>query len=732
MLGAYSELFAYICNDITPYTMKKSTLLLCVILLCTLCYGQVATIRVACIGNSITYGTGLQDPVRDSYPSQLQQLLGTSYEVGRFGKPGATLLRRAFRPYFQQQEFHEAMNFLRQSGAAPPIAVIHLGINDTDPLAWPNYRDEFIPDYSALIDSIRKANPKARILVARMTPLSDRHHRFLSGTRDWHAEIQQTIELIAQRKQCELIDFYEPLHHRPELFPDAVHPNKEGYDIMAGVVYSAITGDYGGLQLPPFYSDNMVLPHNRQFKIEGIANAGDEVELSIGLGQPAPTKKGKGLPKQEIKKYKTHTDKAGRWTVTIEPLPTGGPYTLAVNTKTQVIKLSNILAGELWLCSGQSNMEFQLQQCSTGQDDIPHSTKPEIRLLNLEARWRTDNVEWTASALDSINQLLYFTKPCWQECSPQTSPRFSAIGYYFANELHDSLHCPIGIINNAIGGSPAEAWIDRTMLEYHFPDILRDWTHNDFLQDWVRGRAERNMGKNHAALQRHPYQPCYLYEASIRLLKQLPISGVLWYQGESNAHNKDAHERLFPLLVESWRQTWGNPLLPFYYVQLSSLNRPSWPWFRDSQRRLLEEIHHSGMAVSTDQGDSLDVHPRNKLPIAHRLASLALHNDYGFKSVTPSGPLFRAVEFKGNEAIISFDYADGLRSSDGQALRTFELAEYEGEFYPAQAKIVGEKVRLTAKGVKHPRFVRYAWKPFTRANLVNGAGLPASTFTNIP
>ena len=714
--------------------MRKHLTLALAALFCTLLSAQETKLptRVCCIGNSITYGTGLDNPEQYSYPSQLQRLLGPTYEVGRFGKPGATLLRHAFRPYFDQQEFRDAMNFLRKSESVNTIAVIHLGINDTDPRAWPNYRDEFIPDYSALIDSVRKVCPKCRIIMARMTPLSDRHHRFLSGTRDWHAEIQQTIELIAQRKQCELIDFYEPLHHRPELFPDAVHPNKEGYGITAGVVYSAITGDYGGLQLPPFYSDNMVLPHNRQFKIEGIANAGDEVELSIGLGQPAPTKKGKGLPKQEIKKYKTHTDKDGRWTVTIEPLPTGGPYTLAVNTKTQVIKLSNILAGELWLCSGQSNMEFQLQQCSTGQDDIPKSTNPNIRLLNLEARWRTDNVEWTASALDSINHLLYYTTPSWQECSPQTSPRFSAIGYYFARELQDSLQCPIGIINNAIGGSPAEAWIDRTMLEYHFPEILRDWTRNDFIQDWVRGRAERNMGKNHAALQRHPYQPCYLYEASIRQLKQLPISGVIWYQGESNAHNKDAHERLFPMLVESWRQTWGNPLLPFYYVQLSSLNRPSWPWFRDSQRRLLEEIHHSGMAVSTDQGDSLDVHPRNKLPIAHRLASLALHNDYGFKSVTPSGPLFRAVEFKGNEAWVSFDYADGLRSSDGQSLRTFELAEYEGEFHSAQAKIVGEKVRLTAKGVKHPRFVRYAWQPFTRANLVNGAGLPASTFTNIP
>ena len=667
--------------------------------------GASRPVRVSCIGNSITYGSGLQNPAEDSYPVQLQRLLGPAYEVGQFGKPGATLLRRAFRPYFDQVEFRQAMDFHGD------IAVIHLGINDTDPRAWPNYRDEFIPDYCALIDSVRKSNPKCRVIMARLTPLSDRHHRFLSGTRDWHREIQQAIELVAQRKGCELMSFYEPLHHRPELFPDGIHPNREGYGLMARLVYSAITGDYGGLQLPYYYGSGMVLPHHRLFLLEGLANQGDEVTVRIN-GQRHHAKAGKD----------------GKWAVTIQPLPTGGPYTLTVSTKGQKRVIEDILAGELWLCSGQSNMEFQLQQSLTGNEDIPQSLNPNLRLLNLEARWRTNDVEWSASALDSINRLLYFTDPVWCVCSPETSPRFSAIGYYFARELQDSLHCPIGIINNAVGGSPAEAWIDRTTLENQFPEILRDWTHNDFIQDWVRGRAERNMGSSHQPLQRHPYQPCYLYESSIRLLKNLPITGVIWYQGESNAHNKDAHERLFPLLVESWRKAWNDEGLPFYYVQLSSLNRPSWTWFRDSQRRLLNTLPNMGMAVSSDLGDSLDVHPRSKQPVGHRLAVWALHNEYGYKDVVPSGPLLRSVEYEGNTALVSFDYAEGLHSSDGQSLRTFEIAEYEGEYYSAEAEIVGNQVRLTAKQVKHPRLVRYGWQPFTRANLVNGANLPASTF----
>ena len=670
-----------------------------------LALSATAQIRVSCIGNSITYGTGLQDPAADSYPSQLQHLLGPDYEVGRFGKPGATLLRRAFRPYFDQEEFHVAMQFHGD------IAVIHLGINDTDPRAWPNYRDDFIPDYCALIDSVRKSNPKCRIIIARLTPLSDRHHRFLSGTRDWHREIQHSIELVAQLKDCQLIDFYEPLHHRPELFPDGIHPNREGYGIMARVVYQAITGDFGGLQLPYYYGSGMVLPREREFQIQGCANAGDKVTIRIN-GQ----------------RHHTRTGRDGRWAVTISPLPSGGPYTLEASTKLQKITLQDILAGELWLCSGQSNMEFQLQQCNTGRDDIPLSANPDIRLLNLEARWRTDAIQWSATALDSVNRLLYFTDPGWRVCSPYSTPRFSAIGYYFARELQDSLHCPVGIINNAVGGSPTEAWIDRTTLEYEFPEILRDWARNDFIQDWVRQRGQQNMGQDHAPLQRHPYQPCYLYESSIRQLRDLPIAGIIWYQGESNAHNKDAHERLFPLLVRSWRQTWQRDDLPFYYVQLSSLNRPSWPWFRDSQRRLLASLPHSGMAVSSDLGDSLDVHFHTKRPLGHRLAVLALHNDYGFTHVVPSGPLLRTVEFRGREACLTFDYADGLHTSDDQPLRTFEIAEHEGQFHPAQATIVGDKVRLTCPEVQHPHLVRYGWQPFTRANLVNAAGLPASTF----
>lgn len=686
--------------------MKKILILsVCLFVCWTISSAQQQRIKVACVGNSITYGTGLSDRLVQSYPVQLQKMLGNRYEVGNFGKPGATLLNQGHRPYTRQEEYQKALDF------AGNIVVIHLGINDTDPRNWPNYRDFFVKDYLNLIDTFRKANPGARIIIARMTPIADRHPRFQSGTRDWHGEIQTAIETVARYAGVQLIDFHEPLYPYPFLLPDAVHPTAEGAAIMAKTVYSAITGDYGGLKLSPLFTDNMVLQRDIPLLIQGTANAGEQVTVSIDRQQ-----------------WITKTAPDGKWSVKLSPLKAGGPYTLAVSTQKRILKYTNVLAGEVWLCSGQSNMEFMLSQTTTGKKDIPQAADEQLRLYDMKARWRTDAVQWDASVLDSLNHLQYYKDTEWQTCTPDNAARFSAVASYFGRMLRDSLKVPVGLICNAIGGSPTESWIDRNTLEYHFPAILKDWTHNDFIQDWVRGRAALNIKQSKEKYQRHPYEPCYLYESGIRPLAQYPVKGVIWYQGESNAHNYEAHEKLFKLLISSWRKNWGNEELPFYYVQLSSIARPSWPWFRDSQRRMMNEIPNTGMAVSSDNGDSLDVHPRNKKPIGERLARWALNKTYGMSHILPSGPLFQQADFRENAVYVTFNYGKGLKSADGRPLRTFEVAETEGIYYPAVAEIIDGQIKVYSEQVKHPRYVRYGWQPFTRANLVNEAGLPASTF----
>ena len=684
--------------------MKKSFIIYLFLTLSVVLYAQQHRIKVACIGNSITYGYGLPDRATQSYPVQLQKMLGESYQVENFGKSGATLLNKGHRPYMQQDEYHRAIDF------AGDIVVIHLGINDTDPRDWPDYRDFFVKDYIALIDSFRVANPEARIMIARLTPIADRHPRFLSGTRDWHGEIQLAIENVACYAGVQLIDFHKPLYPYPFMLTDAVHPDPEGAFVLAQTVYSAITGDYGGLKMPLLYTDNMVLQREVPLTIQGTANAGDQVTVSIADRQ-----------------MKTKVGPNGKWSVTLPPLKAGEPYTLKISTNQKVLQYHNVLAGEVWLCSGQSNMEFMLKQAATARLDIPRAADQELRLYDMKARWRTNAVEWETTVLDSLNHLQYYQDTEWKECAPETVSDFSAIAYYFGKMLRDSLKVPVGLICNAVGGSPTEAWIDRTSLEYHFPAILKDWTQNDFIQEWVRGRAALNIKKSVNNRQRHPYEPCYLYESGIRPLEQYPIRGIIWYQGESNAHNWEAHEALFKLLVNAWRKNWNDDCLPFYYVQLSSLDRPSWPWFRDSQRRMLNEISDIGMAVSSDHGDSLDVHPTCKQPVGERLARWALNKTY-LKDIVPSGPLFRGADVRGEKVYLSFDYGQGMRSSDGKSLRCFEVAEFEGIYYPATAEVVGEQVKVYSKEVRNPRYVRYGWQPFTRANLVNRAGLPASTF----
>ncbi len=683
--------------------MRKIALILVILTFGVTTYAQ-KKIKVACIGNSVTYGYLLPDREVNAYPFQLQRMLGNKYEVGNFGKSGATLLNKGHRPYMQQEEYKKALEF------AADLVLIHLGLNDTDPRNWPNFRDEFVRDYMELIASFRKVNPNCKIWICRLSPITDRHPRFRSGTRDWYGQIQKTIENIADHANVQLIDFQESLYNRPDLLPDALHPNVVGAGILARTIYTALTGDFGGLQMPFLYNDNMVLQRNKPLPISGKANAGEKVVVKIGN-----------------QKKTTNAGTDGKWTVTLDPLQAGDPYTLSIEVKSRRLIYKNVLAGEVWLCSGQSNMAFMLKQTITAKEDIANAGNPNVRLFDMKPRWETNAVEWDASVLDSLNRLQYYKNSQWVECTPQSAANFSAVAYHFGKMLADSLHVPVGLICNAVGGSPCEAWIDRRTLEYEFPDILADWKQNDMIQDWVRGRAALNVKKSENKLQRHPYEPCYLYESGIIPLAHFPINGVIWYQGESNAHNMEIYETLFPKLVNSWRKNWGNDNLPFYYVQLSSLNRPSWPWFRDSQRRMMNKVPGIYMAVSSDKGDSLDVHPRHKREVGERLARWALNKSYQ-KAVTPSGPLFHSVEFKDNAAYVSFNYAKDLHASDGKTLRTFEIAEVDGLYYPAETVVIGEKVKLSSVEVQHPKFVRYGWQPFTRANLVNGDGMPASTF----
>ena len=486
------------------------------------------------------------------------------------------------------------------------------------------------------------------------------------------------------------------------------NPESQSYPAQLQTLY--ITGNFGGLKLAPVFRNQMVFQQKSVIRIWGKANSGNEVS---------------GTFDKQVEKCVT--SESGDWALTFDPVSSGGPYTLKVSAGKQTILLNDILVGELWICAGQSNMEFPRKDAANASVDISKSTNTNIRLYNLKGIVRPDDTKWDSLSLDKINKL-EFLEGKWKYCDLENAGDFSAIGYYFGKMLYENLNVPVGIIQVTVGGAPIEAFIDRKTLEFdpYLVDVLNKWKQNDLIMDWCRERAALNISLSKNEFQRHPFEPAYIYEAGIQDLAGLPLSGVIWYQGESNVHNAEHYSRAFPALVESWRKTFNHPEMPFYFAQLSSLNRPSWPYFRDVQRQLSLSVPHSGMVVTSDLGDSLNVHPKRKREVGERFAKLALAKVYGQKLIG-SGPEILGFRQTGEQIIIQFKPASKLKTSDGMTLRELEIAGPNGVFMPAKASIEGNEIVIQTQ-IKEIQKIRYGWNPFSRGNLVNGAGLPASTF----
>lgn len=730
--------------------MKKICLILCALLVVSGASGArrpaavkpaPAPVRVACVGNSITYGMLVEDRERNCYPAVLGRMLGAGYDVRNFGHSGATLLNKGHNPYTKTKEYAEAIAF------RPDIVVIHLGINDTDPRNWPNFRDEFIPDYAALIESFREANPAAKVYICRMTPIPHRHRRFKAGTRDWHHQIQEAIERVAASQRTGLIDLEPVLKDRPELLPDAVHPNVEGARLLAEEIYRALTGDYGKLRMSPAYTDRMVLQRGVVTRIGGRANAGRLVAVTVA--DTVRRAKSGRLRFGQIAASDTVTAGAdGWWEVRLpleEPMLSG---VLAIATEDTVALYRDVAVGEVWIAAGQSNMSWPVARAAERAEARPTGR---IRLFRADPTFADERGRLDSTELARLNRLDYIRNPQGWVSGSDTAAveEFSAVAWFFGQMLADSLGAgvPVGLIEISLGGAPAEAFVSRRILEDDpaLVDVLYDWRNNEMAQDWVRGVIRGNLEGVKNPLQRHFFEPAYLYESRVApLAAGYDAEGVIWYQGESNAHNAELHERLFPAVVRSFREAFDKAIpMPFYFVQLSSLNRPSWPHFRDSQRRLEERLHgwdDVHMVVSSDLGDSTDVHPRHKKPIGERLARRCLFQRYSYPN------RFKSLETAQSPTVIDgatqyydtvfVDFSRPLATLDDKPVRGFEIEAADGKFYPATGRIEGRQVILTASSEGPLRLqgtpprIRYGWQPFTRANLCGVAPyrMPVSTF----
>jgi sialate O-acetylesterase len=452
---------------------------------------------------------------------------------------------------------------------------------------------------------------------------------------------------------------------------------------VLGIVLS-VTVAAAAVKLPSVIGDNMVLQRGQAVPIWGWAEKGEEVTVGIA-GQTVSAK----------------ADDQGRWKVCLAKLETGGPLEMTIKAPSGNVTLKNILVGDVWICSGQSNMEMGVAGAKNGKEEIAAADYPQIRLFTV--------------AKTRAQQPATDCKGCWDECNPKTITKgvwggFSASAYFFGRTLHKELKVPIGLIHTSWGGTPAQSWTSRKALE-----------------------AEPKLKGVHGS---------DLYNGMIAPLIPLAIRGAIWYQGESNVGGAYQYRTLFPTMIANWRTDWAQGDFPFYFVQIAPFhyNRPGKDGKPVDPRRLgacaelweaqlltLKNVPNTGMAVTTDITDLNDIHPKNKQEVGRRLALWALAKTYG-QNVVCSGPIYKSMAVEGGKVRLTFDCADGLKAADGKPLGLFTIAGADQKFVPAEAQVDGQTVVVSSKEVAQPAAVRFAWREDAQPNLVNGAGLPASPF----
>lgn len=470
---------------------------------------------------------------------------------------------------------------------------------------------------------------------------------------------------------------------------------------ICAVASSLAWSSLADVRLPALFSDHMVLQRGKPVPVWGWADDGEQVTVSF-RGKTARA-----------------TAKDGKWMVKLGKLQAGGPDILTVEGKNR-IELRDVLVGEVWVCSGQSNMEWPLKASFQSQSDIAASTNPNLRIFKVPKRKATSPQQDVQAS--------------WAQADPETVPNFSAVAYYFGRDLQQALQVPVGLVETCWGGSPAEVWMSREALsankEYQ-QDILQPY------EEAVKKAQAANDPK-----MRPGWQPSELYNAMIAPLIPYGIAGAIWYQGESNAGRADQYRRLFADMIKNWRTDWDQGNFPFLLVQLAPWDNnkkrtveqitekpvdSDWAELREAQLLATQQLPKVGMAVITDVGDKDDIHPTKKVPVGARLALAARAIAYGEK-VEYAGPVFKKMKVKDGKAILSFTHAGSGLEARGGKLTGFAICGPDKKFVWADAVIEDGKVVVSSPQVEEPIAVRYGWANYPVVNLWNKAGLPATPF----
>ena len=482
--------------------------------------------------------------------------------------------------------------------------------------------------------------------------------------------------------------------------------------------------------LPKILSSHMVVQRDLPVHVWGLAAPGEGVSVSF-RGETRSTKAGQ----------------LGRWSVYLSPGEAGGPFELnvagtpaaagddAAAPAGQTIRLEDVLVGDVWVASGQSNMEVEMWKAATASQDLPHAANPQVRLLMVKKR----AIEYPQDDLDTEG---------WAASTPETAKDFSAVAWYFARDIESREHVPVGVIDSTWGGTVAEAWTRLAALgqDAALSPLFVSWAKmTEHETDALLARNEEQRLRDEAKAQGKPepqfpwhpqltsWGPGMLYNGMIAPLTPFPIRGVIWYQGESNSAlaRVPLYSRVFGTLIEDWRKQWGVGDFPFLYVQISNFKSSTaedWAELREQQLKTLA-LRNTAMAVTIDIGNPDNVHPADKVDVGLRLALAARALSYG-EDISYSGPIYRQATPEGSSIRVWFEHhAKGLVAKGGE-LTGFEIAGADGKFFPTTARIDGNTVVATSDAVAEPVFVRYGWANSPQCNLFNGEELPASPFTS--
>jgi len=475
----------------------------------------------------------------------------------------------------------------------------------------------------------------------------------------------------------------------------------------------------GDVKLPLIFNDNMVLQREMRVPVWGWADPGEMIKIEIG-GHFA----------------ETVASAEGRWRIYIGPLDTGGPFQLIIAGK-NIVTFQNVLVGEVWVCSGQSNMAMEVQESMNANQEISSASYPQIRQFQVK---RTKSL----NPLNDVSPVDHPEKSGlnkWEVCDSSTVGHFTAVGYYFGLNLFRKFNVPIGLIHASWGGTTAEAWTPHDTLESD-PElnmIIKRWPEYNNDEEWLKEEYAKFVSEVEKAKKQGITEPLYfnqpsvLFNGIIAPLIPYGIRGVAWYQGESNAFRSYQYRTLLPAMIKRWRTVWGEGNFPFLIVQLADYHfEPQvFPELREAQSMALS-LPHTSMVVTIDLGDSASIHPLNKQEVGYRLFLVADNNVYGDKNLC-SGPTFKSMSVDRNKCNISFlNTGEGLITKNNKNLKGFMIAGKDRRFYEAEAIIDGDKVLVWNSIVSQPVAVRYAWANYPHCNLYNQkenkAFLPAYPF----